>query len=59
MTSASGEKAVGTKYKTDDLRILEIKEVSPPDVVHAEFPITGGNHCRHPQCDSPHPSRRG
>jgi len=40
MTSASGEKAVGTKYKTDDLRILEIKEVSPPDVVHAEFPIT-------------------
>ncbi|MBI1423671.1 MAG: 3-deoxy-7-phosphoheptulonate synthase AroG [Gammaproteobacteria bacterium] len=28
------------KYKTDDLRILEIKEVSPPDVVHAEYPIT-------------------
>ena len=28
------------KYETDDLRILEIKEVSPPDVVHAEYPIT-------------------
>jgi 3-deoxy-7-phosphoheptulonate synthase len=38
MTSASGEKAVSTKYKTDDLRIIEIKEVSPPDVVHAEYP---------------------
>jgi 3-deoxy-7-phosphoheptulonate synthase len=40
MTSASGEKVVSMKYKTDDLRILEIKEVSPPDAVHAEYPIT-------------------
>lgn len=28
------------KYRTDDLRIVEIKEVSPPSVVHAEYPIT-------------------
>lgn len=28
------------KYQTDDLRIREIKEVSPPDQVHGEFPIT-------------------
>jgi len=40
MNSASGDKLVGMKYKTDDLRILEIKEVSPPEVVHAEFPIS-------------------
>jgi 3-deoxy-7-phosphoheptulonate synthase len=40
MTSTSGEKVVSMKYKTDDLRILEIKEVSPPDVVHAEYPIS-------------------
>ena len=40
MNSASSEKVVSMKYKTDDLRILEIKEVSPPDVVHAEYPIT-------------------
>lgn len=40
MTSVSGEQTVSTNYKTDDLRINEIKEVSPPDVVHAEYPIT-------------------
>ncbi|MGD8926166.1 MAG: 3-deoxy-7-phosphoheptulonate synthase, partial [Thioalkalispiraceae bacterium] len=28
------------KYQTDDLRILEIKEVSPPSQVHTELPIT-------------------
>jgi len=28
------------KYQTDDLRIREIKEVSPPEMVHTEFPIT-------------------
>ncbi|MBI3561928.1 MAG: 3-deoxy-7-phosphoheptulonate synthase AroG [Gammaproteobacteria bacterium] len=28
------------KYRTDDLRIVEIKEVSPPSVVHAELPVT-------------------
>jgi len=28
------------KYKTDDLRILAIKEVSSPEQVHAELPIT-------------------
>ena len=40
MNKASGEKVVSMKYKTDDLRILEIKEVSPPDMVHAEYPIS-------------------
>jgi 3-deoxy-7-phosphoheptulonate synthase len=40
MSTTSGEKVVSMKYKTDDLRILEIKEVSPPDVVHAEYPIS-------------------
>ena len=28
------------KYRTDDLRIREIREVSPPEQVHSEFPIT-------------------
>ncbi len=28
------------KYQTDDLRILDIKQVSSPEEVHAEFPIT-------------------
>ncbi|HHB13409.1 MAG TPA: 3-deoxy-7-phosphoheptulonate synthase [Chromatiales bacterium] len=28
------------KYRTDDLRIREIREVSPPEQVHREFPIT-------------------
>lgn len=28
------------KYRTDDLRIVAIKEVSPPSVVHAELPLT-------------------
>jgi 3-deoxy-7-phosphoheptulonate synthase len=30
----------GMKYRTDDLRIVEIKEVSAPEAVHAEYPIT-------------------
>jgi 3-deoxy-7-phosphoheptulonate synthase len=28
------------RHQTDDLRILEIKEVSPPEVLHHEYPIT-------------------
>jgi len=32
--------ATTMKYQTDDLRIKEIKEVSPPSQVHEEFPIT-------------------
>ncbi len=28
------------KYKTDDLRILEVQDVVPPDQVHAEYPLT-------------------
>ncbi len=28
------------KYKTDDLRIVEIKEVIPPAMLHSELPIT-------------------
>jgi len=28
------------KYKTDDLRIREIKQVSPPSEIHGELPIT-------------------
>ncbi len=40
MSNVSKGKVVKMKYQTDDLRILDIKEVSPPDVVHAEFPIT-------------------
>lgn len=40
MSRSTKEKTVKMKYQTDDLRILDIKEVSPPDVIHAEFPIT-------------------
>ena len=40
MASSTKENIVKMKYQTDDLRILEIKEVSPPDQVHTEFPIT-------------------
>ncbi len=29
-----------TTYHTDDVRIADIKEVIPPDQVHADFPIT-------------------
>ncbi len=29
-----------TKYNTDDLRILEIREVTLPEQVHAEYPVT-------------------
>lgn len=28
------------KYETDDLRIREVKKVSPPDQVHGEYPIS-------------------
>ena len=28
------------KYQTDDLRIMEMKEVTPPTEVHAACPIT-------------------
>jgi len=28
------------KYRTDDLRIIEIKEVSAPEAVHGEYPMT-------------------
>jgi len=31
---------VVTTYHTDDVRIADIKEVIPPDQVHADFPIT-------------------
>lgn len=31
---------MAVKHKTDDLRILEIQDVVPPDQVHAEYPIT-------------------
>ena len=29
----------GMKYRTDDLRIIEIKEVSAPEAVHGEYPM--------------------
>lgn len=32
--------AMAARYQTDDLRINQIKEVSPPEQVRAEFPIT-------------------
>ena len=32
--------AMAVEYKTDDLRILEIQDVVPPDQVHAEYPLT-------------------
>jgi len=45
MSSSGNKNAVSggdqaSKYQTDDLRILAIKEVSSPDTVHAELPIT-------------------
>lgn len=40
MTRATEDKLVKMKYRTDDLRIVEIKEVSPPSALHAEFPVT-------------------
>lgn len=40
MTRGMEDKLVKMKYRTDDLRIVEIKEVSPPSTVHAEYPIT-------------------
>lgn len=39
MDSVSKDKVIKVKYQTDDLRILDIKAVSPPDVVHGELPI--------------------
>ena len=36
------------KYKTDDLRINEMKEVSPPSQVHSEFPLSeASSECVH------------
>ena len=32
--------SLGNEFNTDDLRICEIKEVIPPELVHDEFPIT-------------------
>lgn len=32
--------AKGMKYRTDDLRIVEVKELSTPEAVHAEYPIS-------------------
>ena len=40
MGQQQSDKLVGMKYRTDDLRILDIKEVSSPQEVHAELPIT-------------------
>lgn len=40
MSGTSKENIVSMKYQTDDLRILDIKEVSPPDMVRAELPVT-------------------
>jgi len=40
MSNVNEDNVVGMKYQTDDLRILSIKEVSPPDMVHSELPIT-------------------
>lgn len=40
MSEQQSDKVVNMKYKTDDLRILAIKEVSSPEQVHAELPIT-------------------
>ncbi len=31
---------MAVKYNTDDLRIMEIQDVVPPDQVHAEYPLT-------------------
>ena len=28
-------------YRTDDLRVKEIKELLPPEVIRNEFPLTG------------------
>ena len=40
MSETHTDNIVNMKYQTDDLRILEIREVSPPSMVHAELPIT-------------------
>ena len=40
MSDTHKDNIVNMKYQTDDLRILEIREVSPPSTVHAELPIT-------------------
>jgi 3-deoxy-7-phosphoheptulonate synthase len=31
---------MSTQYPTDDLRILEMKELSPPEQIHQEYPIS-------------------
>lgn len=40
MGEQQSDKVVNMKYKTDDLRILAIKDVSTPEQVYAELPIT-------------------
>ena len=40
MPGSNKDNVLNMKYQTDDLRILDIKEVSPPSTVHAELPIT-------------------
>lgn len=40
MSKIREDNIVNMKYQTDDLRIREIREVSPPSMVHAELPIT-------------------
>jgi 3-deoxy-7-phosphoheptulonate synthase len=40
MSGTKKDNVLKMKYQTDDLRILDIKEVSPPSQVHAELPIT-------------------
>ena len=40
MSSTGKDNIVKLKYQTDDLRILGVTEVSPPNAVHAELPVT-------------------
>lgn len=40
MSKQQPDMVVKMKYQTDDLRILDIKQVSTPEEVHAELPIT-------------------
>jgi 3-deoxy-7-phosphoheptulonate synthase len=40
MSGTKKDNVLSMKYQTDDLRILEIKEVSPPSQLHAELPLT-------------------
>ena len=50
------------RYMTDDLRIREIKELSPPAHLIREFPCDDvglGHRAREPAGDPPHPARHG